>query len=205
MVNSLDSGKDEDQDHEEVYKMANVMSECEGLTVMLQRYALWRCQAKRSLMTFFWKSSVIPKEGWARQHAPILLLLWQQLRHLGTFVRNAAHLTVMAYGKYLQKGYRYQNQKENAWALTALPQHALLVSITSLGHPVTSHDLIWHDKVTSQPKKVTDQAIWKAEYHFDLWPWSLHQILGPFVKQYIHGSTPRSDWFYTLDHWHERE
>ena len=37
MVNSLDSGKDEDQDHEEVYKMANVMSECEGLTVMLQR------------------------------------------------------------------------------------------------------------------------------------------------------------------------
>ena len=38
MVNTLDSGKDEDQDHEEIYKMANVMSECEGLTVMLQRY-----------------------------------------------------------------------------------------------------------------------------------------------------------------------
>ncbi len=37
MVNTLDSGKDEDQDHEEIYKMANVMSECEGLTVMLQR------------------------------------------------------------------------------------------------------------------------------------------------------------------------
>ena len=37
MVNTLDSGKDEDQDHEEIYKMANVMSDCEGLTVMLQR------------------------------------------------------------------------------------------------------------------------------------------------------------------------
>ncbi len=36
-MNSLDSGKDEDQDHEQIYKMANVMSDCEGLTVMLQR------------------------------------------------------------------------------------------------------------------------------------------------------------------------
>ena len=45
MVNTLDSGKDEDQDHEEIYKMANIMSECEGLTVMLQRYVnpRWIC------------------------------------------------------------------------------------------------------------------------------------------------------------------
>ena len=37
MVNSLDSGNDEDVDNEEVYKMANIMSECNGLQVMLQR------------------------------------------------------------------------------------------------------------------------------------------------------------------------
>lgn len=37
MVNSLDSGNDEDVDNEEVYKMANIMSECNGLHVMLQR------------------------------------------------------------------------------------------------------------------------------------------------------------------------
>ena len=37
MVNSLDSGSDEDVDNEEVYKMANVMSQCGGLAVMLHR------------------------------------------------------------------------------------------------------------------------------------------------------------------------
>ena len=38
MVNSLDTGGDEDVDNEEVYKMAAVMSSCGGLAVMLQRY-----------------------------------------------------------------------------------------------------------------------------------------------------------------------
>jgi len=46
MVNSLDSGKDEDVDNEEVYKMANVMSQCGGLQVMLKRLA-----AVRNLVT----------------------------------------------------------------------------------------------------------------------------------------------------------
>ena len=33
----------------------------------------------------------MPKEGWARPHAPVLLLVQQRLRTLGTFLRNAAH------------------------------------------------------------------------------------------------------------------
>ncbi|ESN92599.1 hypothetical protein HELRODRAFT_189521 [Helobdella robusta] len=37
MVNSLETGKDSDVDSEEVYRMANVMSQCGGLKVMLQR------------------------------------------------------------------------------------------------------------------------------------------------------------------------
>ncbi len=37
MVNSLDTGADEDVDNEEVYKMANIMSSGGGLRVMLQR------------------------------------------------------------------------------------------------------------------------------------------------------------------------
>ena len=37
MVNTLDSGQSEDVDNEEVYKMANVMNQCDGLTIMLQR------------------------------------------------------------------------------------------------------------------------------------------------------------------------
>ena len=38
MVNSLDTGGDEDVDNEEVYKMAAIMSQNGGLTVMLQRW-----------------------------------------------------------------------------------------------------------------------------------------------------------------------
>ena len=34
------------------------------------------------------KVVVIPKEGWARPHAPILLLVWQWLRPLGPFSRD---------------------------------------------------------------------------------------------------------------------
>ncbi|ELU10961.1 hypothetical protein CAPTEDRAFT_154354 [Capitella teleta] len=42
MVNTLDSGRDDDVDQEEVYKLANVMSSCGGLTLMLQRLAAIR-------------------------------------------------------------------------------------------------------------------------------------------------------------------
>ncbi len=38
---------------------------------------------------FFWKVGVIPKEGWARPCAPILLV-WHRLKPLGTFWRDAA-------------------------------------------------------------------------------------------------------------------
>ncbi|XP_074661944.1 E3 ubiquitin-protein ligase UBR4-like [Tubulanus polymorphus] len=38
MVNSLDNSADEDIDNEEVYKMATVLWECNGLEVMLQRF-----------------------------------------------------------------------------------------------------------------------------------------------------------------------
>ncbi len=41
---------------------------------------------------FFWKFGVIPKEGWVRPHTPVLLLVWPQLRPLGTFSHNAAHI-----------------------------------------------------------------------------------------------------------------
>ncbi|CAH1787172.1 unnamed protein product, partial [Owenia fusiformis] len=37
MVNTLDSGKDEDVNEEEVYKLASVMAECGGLDIMLAR------------------------------------------------------------------------------------------------------------------------------------------------------------------------
>ena len=37
MVNSLDSNTQEDVDKEEVYRMANVLSTCDGLKVMLAR------------------------------------------------------------------------------------------------------------------------------------------------------------------------
>ncbi|KAK2170945.1 hypothetical protein NP493_1122g00038 [Ridgeia piscesae] len=42
MVNTLDTGKDEDVDKEEVYRMANVMAECGGLDVMLLRLSAIR-------------------------------------------------------------------------------------------------------------------------------------------------------------------
>ncbi|KAI0242917.1 E3 ubiquitin-protein ligase UBR4 [Lamellibrachia satsuma] len=42
MVNTLDTGKDEDVDKEEVYRMANVMAECGGLDVMLLRLSAVR-------------------------------------------------------------------------------------------------------------------------------------------------------------------
>ena len=42
MVNSLDTGKDSDVDCEEVYRMASVMGECNGLKVMLDRLAMIR-------------------------------------------------------------------------------------------------------------------------------------------------------------------
>ena len=37
--------------------------------------------------------SIIPEEGWAWPCTSILLLVWQRLRPLGTFLRNAAHFT----------------------------------------------------------------------------------------------------------------
>ncbi|CAL1532573.1 unnamed protein product [Lymnaea stagnalis] len=39
MINSLDSGSEDDIDKEDVYKMANVLRECGGLEVMLERLA----------------------------------------------------------------------------------------------------------------------------------------------------------------------
>ncbi len=44
---------------------------------------------------FFWKVSFIPKEGQARPRAPVLLLVWQRLRTLGTLLRIAAHITML--------------------------------------------------------------------------------------------------------------
>ncbi len=41
---------------------------------------------------FFWKVGVIPKEGWAQSRTPVLLLVWQRLRILGTFSCGAAHV-----------------------------------------------------------------------------------------------------------------
>ena len=46
----------------------------------------------------FWKVGVIPKEGWAWPRAPVLLLVWQRLRTLGTFLhiktQIASHYTI---------------------------------------------------------------------------------------------------------------
>ncbi len=39
------------------------------------------------------KVGVIPKERWVRPPAPNLLLVWQQVRTLGTFSWNTAHLS----------------------------------------------------------------------------------------------------------------
>ncbi len=40
-----------------------------------------------------WKVCVIPKEGWVRPREPILLLVWQRLGTLWTFLHNAAHVS----------------------------------------------------------------------------------------------------------------
>ncbi len=40
------------------------------------------------------KVGVIPKEGWVRPHASILLLVWHQLMPLGTFLHNAMYRLV---------------------------------------------------------------------------------------------------------------
>jgi E3 ubiquitin-protein ligase UBR4 len=56
MVNSLDTGGDEDVDNEEVYKMANIMSQCGGLRVMLQRLSSIRdLVSGKQLMTVLLK------------------------------------------------------------------------------------------------------------------------------------------------------
>ncbi len=55
---------------------------------------------------FFWKVGVIPKEGRARPHAPILLLVWQRLRTLGTFLHDEAHVffcILVIWGKQMNK------------------------------------------------------------------------------------------------------
>ena len=58
---------------------------------------LSRCHTKRRTGAaifefFFWKVDVMPKEGRARPCMPVLLLVWQRLRTLGTFSCNAAQL-----------------------------------------------------------------------------------------------------------------
>ena len=49
---------DEDVDNEEVYKMANVMSQCGGLQVMLKRY-----QAAVAGLYFHWVANCILLKG----------------------------------------------------------------------------------------------------------------------------------------------
>ncbi len=68
------------------------------------------CYAKRSQMSWVvvihfsfgggeGKVGVIPKEGRAWPRAPVLLLVWQRLRTLGTFLRNAAQVCRSSYTK----------------------------------------------------------------------------------------------------------
>ncbi len=46
---------------------------------------------------FFWKVGVILKEGRARPRAPVLLLVWQRLRTLETFLHNTAQFLRQLY------------------------------------------------------------------------------------------------------------
>ena len=67
-------------------KVPNVLSHCHTK----RRYDTDFLDLKKNwkflkFFFFFWKVGVIPKEGWARPCAPVLLLVWQRLRIIGTF------------------------------------------------------------------------------------------------------------------------
>ena len=56
---------------------------------MTPTFFFWNCLffSSSSFFFFFWKVCVIPKERWTRPCAPVLLLVWQWLRTLGTFLQ----------------------------------------------------------------------------------------------------------------------
>ncbi len=57
-----------------------------------------REEVPKCLSLFFWKVSVISKEGRARPLAPVLLLVLQRLRTLGTFLHDRGVETVSPVG-----------------------------------------------------------------------------------------------------------
>ena len=80
-------------------KVPNVLNRCNPSILLLvwhrlfiYIYFFFFFKKKKFLDFFFGKVGVIPKEGRARPRVPVLLLVWQWLRTLGTFLRNAAHI-----------------------------------------------------------------------------------------------------------------
>ncbi len=90
-------------------KVPNVLSRCHTKKRTGSSFVMTQTFQKKNL-----KAGVIPKDGRMQHRVPILLLVWQRLRTLGTFSRVTAHIMLNPIEKF-KVAILHLNRDWNHW------------------------------------------------------------------------------------------